>query len=119
MAESTRHAAERERYEVHEVLAGEPALDLGLRFETVEFGDAVDFAFAFLERRDPGREGIVSALEIVRRAGSVRETVWTYSHAQSHRSRARDLVRVWGFDPGQGWRSPYRTPPRPTPARNY
>lgn len=118
MAETASHAAERDRYEVHEVLAGEPGLDLGLRFETTDFGDAVDFAFAFLERRDPGREGIVSALEIVRVAGAARETVWTYSHAQS-RSSARDLVGVWGFDPGQGWHSPYRTPPRPTPARNY
>ena len=118
MATIASHAAEHERYEVHEVLAGEPALDLGLRFETPDFGGAVDFAFAYLERRDPGREGAVSALEIVRVTGSARETVWTYSHAQS-RSVARDLVRVWGFDPGQCWRSPYRTPPRPTPARNY
>lgn len=118
MALTERHAAELDRYEVREVLAGEPALDLGLRFEAEDFGAAVDFAFAYLERRDPRREGIVSALEIVRATPSKRETVWTYSHAQS-RSSARDLVRVWGFDPGQGWRSPYRTPPRPTPARNY
>jgi hypothetical protein len=118
MATTASHAAENERYEVHEVLGGEPALDLGIRFEAADFGAAVDFAFAYLERRDPGREGIVSALEIVRVTSSGRETVWTYSHAQS-RSSAGDLVRVWGFDPGQGWRSPYRTPPRPTPARNY
>ena len=118
MAVTASHAAEYERYEVHEVLSGEPALDLGLRFETADLGGAVDFAFAYLERRDPGREGIVSALEIVRVRRSERETVWIYSHAQS-RSVARDLVRVWGFDPGQGWPSPYRTPPRPTPARNY
>lgn len=118
MAQMTRHAAEHDRYEVHELLGGEPALDLGLRFEAEDFGAAVDFAFAYLERRDPGREGVVSALEIVRVRGSERDTVWTYSHAQS-RSIARDLVRVWGFDPGQGWRSPYRTPPRPTSARNY
>ena len=32
MATIASHAAEHERYEVHEVLAGEPALDLGLRF---------------------------------------------------------------------------------------
>ena len=118
MATNGSHAAEHERYEVHEVLAGEPALDLGLRFETPDFGGAVDFAFAYLERREPGREVAVRAREIVRVAGWARETVWTYKHAQ-FRSVARDLVRVWGFDPGQGWRSPYRTPPRPTPARNY
>ena len=118
MATIASHAAEHERYEVHEVLAGEPALDLGLRFETPDFGGAVDFAFAYLERRDPGREGAVSALEIVRVTGTAGERVGTYRHAQA-RNVARDLVRVWGFDPGQGWRSPYRTPPRPTPARNY
>ncbi len=118
MALTARHAAEHDRYEVHEILAGAPALDLRLRFEAEDFGAAVDFAFAYLERRDPGREGTVSALEIVHVTPSGRETAWTYSHAQS-RSIAGDLVRVWGFDPGQGWRSPYRTPPRPTPARNY
>ena len=100
MAVNASHAAEYDRYEVHEVLAGEPALDLGLRFESAEFGGAVDFAFAFLERRDPGREGIVSGLEIVRVTGGERETVWTYSHAQV-RSTARP-GRVWGFDLARG-----------------
>jgi hypothetical protein len=118
MAQNARHAAAHDRYEVHEVLGGEPALDLGLRFETVNFAAAVDFAFDYLERRDPGRQGVVNALEIVRVVGPRRETVWNYSHAQS-RSIARDLVGVWGFHPGGGWSSPYRTPPRPTPARNY
>jgi hypothetical protein len=118
MAQTASHAAAHDRYEVHEVLGGEPALDLGLRFETVDFGTAVDFAFDYLERRDPGRRGVVIALEIVRVAGSRRETVWAYSHAQS-RSIAQDLVGVWGFHPGSGWSSPYRTPPRPVPARNY
>ena len=46
-----------------------------------------------LRHRRPGREGAVSALEIVHVSGSKRETVWTYSHAQS-RSVARDLVRL-------------------------
>jgi hypothetical protein len=118
MAQTASHAAAHERYEVHEVLGGEPGLDLGLRFDTADFSSAVDFAFDYLERRDPGREGVVSALEIVRVTEAQRETVWTYSHAQS-RSIARDLVGVWGFHPGSGWSSPYRTPPRPVPARNY
>lgn len=118
MAQTASHAAEHDRYEVHEVLGGEPALDLGLRFETDDFGNAVEFAFDYLERRDPGRQGVVSAIEIVRVSGAVRETAWTYSHAQA-RSMARDLVGVWGFHPGSGWSSPYRTPPRPVPARNY
>jgi hypothetical protein len=118
MAQTASHAAEQDRYEVHEVLGGEPAMDLGLRYETPDFSGAVEFAFDFLERRDPGRQGVVSALEIVRVSRSGRETVWTYNHAQSH-SIARDLVGVWGFRPGHGWNSPYRTPPRSVPARNY
>ena len=61
MAVTASHAAEYERYEVPRFSQGEPALDLGLRFETAELGGAVDFAFAYLERRDPGREGIVRA----------------------------------------------------------
>ena len=109
MALTASHAAEHERYEVHEVLAGEPALDLGLRFETPDFGGAVDFAFAYLERRDPGREGVVSALEIVRVSGSARETVWTYSHSQS-RSIARDLVARLGLRPGPGLAQPVPDP---------
>lgn len=32
------------------VLAGEPALNLGPRFETTDFGGAVDLAFAYVER---------------------------------------------------------------------
>lgn len=79
MVETQRHAAGH-GYEVHEVLEGAPPVDLGLRFETTELGTAVDFAFDFLERRDPRREGAVSALEIVRVDGCERETVWTYSH---------------------------------------
>jgi hypothetical protein len=118
MAQTASHAAAHDRYEVHEVLGGEPALDIGLRFETADLGTAVDFAFDYLERRDPNRQGVVNALEIVRVTGSQRETVWSYSHAQS-RSIAQDLVGVWGFHPGGGWSSPYRTPPRPVPARNY
>jgi hypothetical protein len=118
MAQTASHAAVRDRYEVHEVLGGEPTLDLGLRYESTELGGAVDFAFDYLERRDPGRQGVVHALEIVKISGSTRETVWSYRHAPSG-SIARDLVGVWGFHPGRGWSSPYRTPPKPTPARNY
>jgi hypothetical protein len=118
MAETARHAAEHNRYEVHELLGGEPALDLGRRFETSDFGAAVDFAFDYLERRDPRREGIVGALEIVRVAGSARETVWSYVHAPTP-LRPGDMTRVWGYDVTRSWSSPYRTPARPTPARNY
>lgn len=116
MADHLRHAAGRPLYEVHEVLEGDPALDLGLRFETVDFGAAVDFAFDFLDRKDPGREGSVSALEIVCVAGSRRETVWSYSHSRSHELAARNSVGVWGFDVTRRWQGPYRAAPRPTTA---
>lgn len=84
MAGYLRHAAGRPLYEVHEILEGEPALDLGVRFETVDFGAAVDFAFDFLDRRDPRRDGTVSALEIIRVEGSRRESVWSYDHSRYH-----------------------------------
>lgn len=116
MAERDRHAAG-QRYEVHEVLEGEPPLDLGRRFETTDFGSAVDFAFDFLERRDPRREGAVSALEIVRVAGSDQETVWRYSHTDTT-SGPRDLVHLWGYDVTRQWSRPYGAPIRPIPAHN-
>jgi hypothetical protein len=111
-----RHAAGRPLYEVHEILEGDPALDLGVRFETVDFGAAVDFAFDFLEREDPRREGAVSALEIVRVEGSRREAVWSYNHSRSHEPAARNPVGVWGFDVTRRWQGPYRTPVRPKAA---
>ncbi len=117
MAETQRHAAG-QRYEVHEVLEGAPSVDLGLRFETTDLGTAVDYAFDFLERRDPRREGAVSALEIVRVDGSQRETVWTYSHSKTSTS-AGDLVRLWGYDVTRAWSRPYGGPVRPVRARNY
>ena len=117
MAETQRHAAG-QRYEVHEVLEGAPSVDLGLRFETTDLGTAVDYAFDFLEQRDPRREGAVSGLEIVRVAASGRETVWTYSHTKATGS-AGDLVRLWGYDVTRVWSRPYGGPVRPAPARNY
>jgi hypothetical protein len=117
MAETQRHAAG-QRYEVREVLEGAPPVDLGLRFETTDLGTAVDYAFDFLEQRDPRREGAVSALEIVRVADSERETVWTYCHAKASGS-AGDLVRLWGYDVTRMWTRPYSGPVRPAPARNY
>jgi hypothetical protein len=117
MAESQRHAAGH-RYEVHEVLEGAPSLGLGLRFETSDLGTAVDFAFDFLERRDPLREGAVSALEIVRVDGSEREKVWTYSHSKAT-SPTGELVRLWCYDGTRVWSRPYSGPVRPAPARNY
>ena len=121
MALTASHAAEHNRYEVHELLGGEPALDIGRRFETSDFGAAVDYAFDYLERRDPRREGIVGALEIVRVAGSARETVWSYVHAPAP-ARPGDMTRVWGYDVTRSWlcrvgRVVFRKPTRP--ARGY
>jgi len=64
MVENVRHAAGQTTYEVREILEGDPALDLGVRFESADFGAALDFAFDFLEKRDPRREGAVGGLEI-------------------------------------------------------
>ena len=83
MVENLRHAAGQPMYEVREILEGGPGLDLGVRFESADFGAALDFAFDFLEKRDPRREGAVSGLEIVRVQGSARESVWSYSHARA------------------------------------
>jgi hypothetical protein len=115
MAGDLRHAAGDSRYEVHEVLPGSPALDLGTRYESADFGAAVDFAFDYLERRDPRREGAVGALEIVRVEDSGRETVWSYDHSRSN-DLPRDSVGVWGFDVTRPWQGPYRTSVRPRTA---
>ncbi|MGH2994691.1 MAG: hypothetical protein ACRDM9_00080 [Gaiellaceae bacterium] len=114
MVENVRHAAGQTTYEVREILEGDPALDLGVRFESTDFGAALDFAFDFLEKRDPRREGAVSGLEIVRAQGSARESVWSYSHARASVA-SRDLVRVWGFDVTRQWHNPYRATARPRP----
>ena len=118
MAETASHAAEHDRYEVHEVLAGEPALDLGLRFETPT---SVTPSTSPSRSWSAGTRGARASSAPRDRPGRgirARDRLDLQPRAVD-RSTARDLVRVWGFDPGQGWRSPYRTPPRPTPARNY
>jgi anti-sigma factor ChrR (cupin superfamily) len=42
MVDDARHAAGHTTYEVHEVLEGDPAVDLGLRFGAGDFSEAVD-----------------------------------------------------------------------------
>lgn len=112
MAEThVRHAAAGQpTYEVHELMEGDPPLELALRYSTTDYGAAVEYAFEYLQHRDPRREGDVSALEIVRvDSDGKRESVWQYSH--SHQTTARaELVGHWGFDVTRRWHTPAWTP---------
>jgi hypothetical protein len=110
MAEALSHAAGQERYEVREFLEGQ-ALGPEVRHECRDYIQAVEFAFEFLQRRDPGREGVVHALEVVKVDGRQRETVWSYDHA--HETTRLDPVRKWGFDVTRTWSGPVRSGPRP------
>ena len=58
MAVTVSHAAGQERYEVREILEGR-AFGPEVRHECRDYVQAVEYAFEFLQRRDPGREGIV------------------------------------------------------------
>jgi hypothetical protein len=91
-----RHAAGRPTYAVYELVQGRPALDPRLHSECDGFEEAVDCALRFLDRTDPERTGRVEALEIVRREGTKRETVWTYRYEPGY-LRANPLDRG-GFD---------------------
>ena len=97
MAELSRHAAGRTLYEVHEILDGDPALDLGSRFACADYLEAFDFALDFLQEHDPQREGRVSGLDIKHVNGAERETVWAYRHGEPP-AKQPDLVALWGFD---------------------
>jgi hypothetical protein len=109
MAESQSHAAG-QSYEVRESLKRHRGLDLGLRHTCTEFLEASDFALEFLDEHDPGREGRVSALEIVRVGPERREIVWRYEHDGSQ-SGHQDPTAVWGFDV-TSWRGPDRAASR-------
>jgi hypothetical protein len=89
-----RHAAGRPTYAVYELFEGRPALDPRLHSECDGFEEAVDCALRFLDRTDPERTGRVEALEIVRREGTTRETVWTYRYEPGY-LRANPVDR-WG-----------------------
>jgi hypothetical protein len=119
MAEHLRHAAGQATYEVCEVLDGDPSVELAVLFRCTDYVHAVEFAFELLERRDPRREGIVGALQVVKHDHGQRETVWTYSHsAQEGRP---DPARKWGFDVTRHWQAPAATgtPARPFARRVY
>jgi hypothetical protein len=111
MAETLSHAAGQERYEVREFLDGQ-ALGPEVRHECRDYVQAVEYAFEFLQRRDPGREGVVSALEVVKVDGRHRETVWSYDHARE--ASRLDPVRKWGYDVTRTWSGPARPATRPS-----
>jgi hypothetical protein len=92
-------------YEVREIRDGDPPLDLGLRFTTGDYFDAVDFACEFLEEQDPFCDGSVSALEVVKVQDGERTTVLTYRHSLAA-NLSKDLAGVWGFDVTLPWRGP-------------
>jgi hypothetical protein len=102
MADHLRRAARQPSYEVHEILEGNPALDLGVRFVSEDYLEAVDAAFAYLDEHDPARTGEVSGVEIHRvRDDDPSETVWRYGHSAV--GPPADLTAVWGFDVTQAW----------------
>ena len=91
MADHLRRAARQPAYEVHEILEGNPALDLGVRFVSADY----------LDEHDPTRTGAVSGVEILRVRDEGSEIVWRYGHSQMR--PPEDLVAVWGFEPTQSW----------------
>jgi hypothetical protein len=104
MVDDLRHAAGHTTYEVHEVLEGEPAVDLGLRFSSGDYFEAVEFALDYLQAEDSARGG-VPGLQIVKVAPGRRVVVWSYSPSAAPVSR-EDLIRLWGFDPTRPWGVP-------------
>ncbi|TMJ96128.1 MAG: hypothetical protein E6G67_05490 [Actinobacteria bacterium] len=105
MADLHRHAAGQPIYEVRELLEGEPAVNLGVRYECSDFLRAVDFAVEYRDANDPSRSGAVSALEIVKVCDGRSEQVWEYSSTRS-RAAETDLVGLWGFDVTRTWSLP-------------
>ena len=101
MADDFRRAARQPAYEVHEILEGSPALDLGVRFVSGDYLEAVDAAFAYLDEHDPNRTGAVSGVEIHRIGDEERETVWSYVHSAIR--APQDLLAHWGFDVTKAW----------------
>jgi hypothetical protein len=111
MAEDLRHAAGQTTYEVREIADGDAWIDRATLFRCDDYVRAVEFAFDYLERRDPQRTGIVHGLQVIKDAGARPETVWTYSHAAEDRP---DPTRRWGFDVTRRWTPPTGPIPRPS-----
>ncbi len=108
MVDDTRHAAGHTTYEVHEILEDDPAVDLGLRFSSGDFTEAIEFALDYLQPEGPSRPREVSALQIFKVEAGRREVAWSYSHSGALASR-EDLIRLWGFDPTRSWGVPSGT----------
>lgn len=110
MAEDHRHAAGQLTYEVTEVHGEDPTAGLGIIFRSTDYVQAVEFAFDYLSRRDPSRDGTVDGLHVVKNDRGRRETVWTYAHTA--RVNQFDPMRKWGYDVTKNWHGP-AVPVRP------
>jgi hypothetical protein len=82
-------------YEVREVEHGRAAQEAAALYTSGNFLEAADFACEYVDREKP------VVLEIHRRDGVERETVWTYSREQAEAAAAEStrLVDTFGFDP--------------------
>ena len=105
MADDLRRAARQPAFEVHEILEGDPPLDLGTRCVAADYPEAVEAALDYLDEHDPLRSGEVSGIEVHRVQGEEREVVWNYGHSRTR--PAEDLVRVFGFDVTRAWARPH------------
>jgi hypothetical protein len=96
MATETRHAAWQTGRSFAVRLLTEQAPPADLASGLPDFLDAVDFAFDWLNREDPARDG-AARLAIFATRDGVTEEVWTYPAAR--RGDDQELVDVFGFDP--------------------
>lgn len=96
MAAETRHAAWQtgRSLAVRLLVEQGPPEDLASGF--VEFLDAVDFAFEWLNREDPARDRR-ARLAIFETRDGVTEEVWTYPPPKA--GGGQELVKLFGFDP--------------------
>jgi hypothetical protein len=82
-------------YQVYSVDYGTARGRRTILYEGPNLLDAADFACEYVDREQP------LAVEIERRNGEERETVWTYSRdrADAAASSSKSLVETFGFDP--------------------
>jgi hypothetical protein len=120
MATDERHAGgETERTYAVQLVAGE-AEPRDLTAGLTEFLAAVDFAFEWLQREDPQRDG-TDRLSIIETRDGGRHEVWSYPPSEEP-SAGQELVEVYGFNP-VSWQPPSPpaqvprvAPPAPPPA---